>query len=66
MQLFYCVIGSYNSVKLVWLKTAKVSYHKIIQDGENSKVSCLETFLFYSIMPQQNGPLLLQLKHGHC
>jgi len=36
---------SYNSVKLVSLKTTKVSCHKIIQDGE---ISCLETFPFYS------------------
>jgi len=35
-------------MKLVWLKTAKVSCHEIIQDAENAKVSCLETFLFYS------------------
>jgi len=29
----------------------KVSCHEIIQDGENAKVSCLKTFLFYSIFP---------------
>ena len=48
-------MASYNTVKLVWLKTAKVSCHEIIQDGENAKVSCLETFLFYSIIECRLG-----------
>jgi len=43
---------SYNSVKLVWIKTANVSRHEIIQDREICK----------SFLPR-NFPVLQYYKH---